>query len=168
MPGPLRQRLAGLPLDLPGLRRVPAQQLHVTLCFIGESEQLEAIGKALSLIEAMPVTLALQGSGRWSSVLWAGLRRNRALDNLHRRVAQALVSCGLEPDRRPFHPHVTLGRFRAQRPPPRLNTWLQTHRSLRPAPVTVDEFCLYASELTPAGARYTVLQRYPLRAKGEA
>lgn len=126
------------------------------------------IGEALARVEAAPVSLALKGSGRWSGVLWAGLGRNRALDDLHRGVTQALGNCGLGPERRPFRPHVTLARFRAQRPPPRLKAWLQTQRSLRSSPVPVDEFCLYASELTPAGARYRILQRYPLRAKVEA
>lgn len=101
-------------------------------------------------------------------MLWAGLGRNRALDDLHRGVTQALGSCGLRPERRPFRPHVTLARFRAQRPPAKLNNWLRTHRSLHSSPFVVDEFCLYASELTPAGARYRILQRYPLRAKVEA
>ncbi|MCY3906228.1 MAG: RNA 2',3'-cyclic phosphodiesterase [Anaerolineaceae bacterium] len=168
LPPALRQRLAALPLDLPGLRRVPPQQLHVTLYFIGNSEQTESIGEALAWVEAAPVSLALQGSGRWSGVLWAGLRQNAALNDLHRGVTQALGSCGLKPERRPFRPHVTLGRFRAQRPPARLKAWLRTWRSLHSSPVVVDEFCLYASELTPAGARYHILQRYPLRAKVEA
>jgi len=168
LPPALRQRLAALPLDLPGLRRVPPQQLHVTLYFIGNSEQPETIGEALAWVEAAPVSLALQGSGRWSGVLWAGLRQDAALSDLHRGVTQALGNCGLRPERRPFRPHVTLGRFRAQRPPAKLNNWLRTHRSLRSSPVVVDEFCLYASELTPAGARYRILQRYPLRAKVEA
>ena len=101
-------------------------------------------------------------------MLWVGLRQDAALSDLHRGVTQALGSCGLRPERRPFRPHVTLARFRAQRPPAKLNNWLRTHRSLRSSPVPVDEFCLYASELTPAGARYRILQRYPLRAKVEA
>lgn len=164
----MRQHLAALPLDLQGLRRVPPEQLHVTLYFIGDSEQTEVISDALARVEAAPVSLALQGTGRWSTVLWAGLRRNKVLDDLHRQVTQALGACGLKPDRRPFRPHVTLGRFRAQRPPAGLNAWLRSHRPLRAPPVAVDEFCLYASELTPAGARYRILQHYPLRAKVKA
>lgn len=164
LPPALRQRLAGLPLDLSGLRRVPAQQLHVTLYFIGDSDQADAIGGALAQVQAAPVSLALQGAGRWSTVLWAGLRRNAALADLHQRVTQALITGGLKPETRPFHPHVTLGRFRAQRPPRRLNAWLKSQRGLRSSATPVDEFCLYSSELTPAGARYRILQRYPLRA----
>ena len=163
MPRALRQRLADLPLELPGLRRVPPQQLHVTLYFIGASKKSQAIDDALATVQAAPVLLALQGTGRWSTVLWAGLRPNAALTDLHQRVVQALVSCGLQPEPRPFHPHVTLGRFRAQRPPRRLNAWLRAHRGLRSSATPVDEFCLYSSELTPAGARYRILQRYPLR-----
>ncbi len=165
LPEALRARLASLPPDLPGLRRVPPRNLHLTLYFIGTRASAAPVHAALAGVDAAPVTLALRGVGRWSGVLWAGLSQDAALTTLQQRVNRALADCGLEPDARPFRPHITLGRFRAQRPPAGLDTWLRAQRSLRSAPAPVHEFCLYDSELSPAGARYRILQRYPLRAE---
>lgn len=155
-------------MALPGLRRVPPDQLHVTLFFIGDRAQPDAIRLALAEVCSPPVSLTLQGTGRWSGVLWAGVKQAAALTALQQRVTHALGSCGLEPEARPFRPHITLGRFRARRPPARLDAWLRTQRKLCAPTVHVPEFCLYSSELTPTGARYRILQRFPLRAEARA
>ncbi len=168
LPPTLQQRLAGLPMELPGLRRLAAEQLHATLYFIGDRAPAADVRAALAQVQAPPPALALQGTGRWSGVLWAGVQQQAALTDLQRRVTQALASCGLEPDPRPFRPHVTLGRFPARRPPAGLDAWLQSQRNLRAPPVHLREFCLYSSELAPAGARYRILQRFPLRAEADA
>ena len=155
-------------MELPGLRRLAPDQLHLTLYFIGDRAPAADVRAALTELHAPPVTLALQGTGCWTGVLWAGVRRDAALDELQQRVTHALASCGLEPDPRPFRPHVTLGRFPARRPPAGLDAWLRTQRHLRAPPVCVSEFCLYSSELAPTGANYRILQRFPLRAEANA
>lgn len=152
-------------MALPGLRRVPTDQLHVTLYFIGASSQEQAIRLALAEVRSPPVSLTLQGAGRWPGVLWAGVRQEAALSALQQRVTLALGSCGLEAEARPFRPHITLGRFRARRPPASLDAWLRTQRKLCAPTGHAPEFCLYSSELTPSGARYRILQRFPLRAE---
>ena len=168
LPQPLQQRLADLPMALPGLRRVPPKQLHVTLYFIGDRAQPDDVRDALAEVRSPPVALTLQGTGRWPGVLWAGVKQEAALTALQQRVTQALGSCGLEPEARPFRPHITLGRFRARRPPARLDAWLRTQRDLSAPTIDLPEFCLYSSELTPTGARYGILQRFPLRAEARA
>ena len=168
LPPTLQQRLADLHMELPGLRRLAAEQLHVTLYFIGDRALANDVRAALAELHAPPVALALQGTGRWTGVLWAGVKLDPALTDLQQRVTQALGSCGLEPEPRPFRPHVTLGRFPARRPPAGLDTWLRTQRNLRAPPAQLREFCLYSSELAPAGARYRILQRFPLRAEADA
>ena len=178
LPPPLQQRLAGLPRELPGLRRLATDQLHVTLYFIGDRAPAADVRAALAEVQAPPVmfglrshpgqTLALKGTGRWTGVLWAGVKLDPALSDLQQRVTQALAGCGLEPDLRPFRPHVTLGRFPARRPPAGLDTWLRTQRNLRAPPAQLREFCLYSSELAPTGANYRILQRFPLRAEADA
>ena len=168
LPPTLQQRLADLPMELPGLRRLAAEQLHVTLYFIGDRAPANDVRAALTELHAPPLALALQGTGRWTGVLWAGVQQQATLSDLQQRVTHALASCGLEPDPRPFRPHVTLGRFPARRPPAGLDAWLRTQRKLGSPPAPVREFCLYSSELAPTGARYRILQRFPLRAEVEA
>lgn len=155
-------------MALPGLRRVPPEQLHLTLRFIGTGHPAADLCAALTAVSAPPLALALSGVGRWPGVLWAGLQPSVAPAELQQRVNQALLTCGLAPETRPFRPHITLARFPARRPPPRLNTWLHAHRALHTPPAMVQDFCLYASELTPTGARYRILQRFPLRAGRDA
>ena len=155
-------------MELPGLRRLAAEQLHVTLYFIGDRAPAADVRAALTELHAPPLALALKGSGRWTGVLWTDVKLDPELSDLQQRVTHVLASCGLEPDPRPFRPHVTLGRFPARRPPVGLDAWLRTQRNLRTPPVHLREFCLYSSELAPAGARYRILQRYPLRAEANA
>ena len=168
LPQPLRQRLAGLPPALPGLRIVAPAQRHLTLRFIGDAAPADVLCCALAEVPATPVAPALQGVGRWPGVLWAGVRPDAALGALQQNVSRALEPCGLKPETRPFRPHITLGRFPARRPPAGLDAWLRTERKLRTMPAPVSEFCLFASELTARGARYRILQRFPLRGESGA
>ena len=85
-------------MALPGLRRLAPQQLHVTLYFIGDRAPANDVRAALTDLHASPVALALQGTGRWAGVLWAGVQQQAALSDLQQRVTQVLGSCGLEPD----------------------------------------------------------------------
>ena len=61
LPPTLQQRLASLPRELPGLRRLATDQLHVTLYFIGNRAPAADVRAALAELQAPPVTLALKG-----------------------------------------------------------------------------------------------------------
>ena len=68
---------------------------------------------------------------------------------------------GYEPDRKEFHPHLTLARLKV---PDNVSDVLA---AIGPEPVgeafTVDEVVLYQSVLSPKGPTYTALERFPLR-----
>lgn len=103
-----------------GLRRVGAEALHVTLCFLGSRplEEIPAIAGACSVLsgERAPA-LGLDG------LLWLPVRRPRVLavgvaDGTGRLAhLQATLGGALErggwyaPERRRFVAHVTMGRF---------------------------------------------------------
>jgi 2'-5' RNA ligase len=69
-----------------------------------------------------PMTVRLAGAGRFGSprrpqVFWAGLAGDlEPLGALARRLGRAARGLGLEVERRPFAPHLTLGRWRPGRP----------------------------------------------------
>ncbi len=100
---------------------VVVERLHQTLQFIGEVEasRVETIEGALAGpfdVEPFDVRLAGAGvfprSGR-SRVIWAGITSgDDDLRRLARQVASRLASARIQPDDRPFHPHITLGRVR--------------------------------------------------------
>ena len=54
LPPPLQQRLASLPRELPGLRRLATDQLHVTLYFIGDRAPAADVRAALAEVHAPP------------------------------------------------------------------------------------------------------------------
>ena len=160
-----------------GVRLAPPQQWHITLRFIGEVDaaQCAAIQRALHAVRAAPFTLRLGGFGSFRSgsgtVLWCGVQGDvDALRALHAAVSAALESAGITPEKRRFAAHVTLARARRPLPRAPLADWCAAQfdgqKEWRSAPVAVRHFFLFRSELHPAGARHSVLQRYALAPSG--
>ena len=86
----------------------PAENLHLTLAFIGEYPSADAVMDALSGVTFTPFDLQLDGVGRFGDLWWAGLRESAALAAIVRRVRRALAEGGIPFDRKHFNPHVTL------------------------------------------------------------
>lgn len=162
--------LEPLQRGLPGVRWQGAEQLHVTLRFLGElePERLPALSRALADVSMTPFELALLGVGCFGSaqrprVLWAGVEPEATLQRLHEAVNERLAAFDglVEPD--PFRPHVTLAR--PGRRPPSAEEWLRRWRDYHSFPFLVKDFALFESRLSQEGARYTVLERFALGAR---
>lgn len=141
-----------------GLRLVREDQLHLTLAFIGEAE-LESVKEALAPIRFEPLHLRLSGLGYFqgrqgASVFWAGFEPSPSLQDLHRRIGEALKPLGVKKDRRPYRPHITLARSKTS-PSARLKRWLQNGRSIVGPSFEVNRWTLYSSILQPSGPIYT-------------
>lgn len=154
-----------------GLRPVPAGQVHLTLQFLGECGVPEAqLNAALDGLAVPAFTLQAAGTGRFRSglgaVLWAGLAPGPGLDALralHAEVGQALAqAAGIEPERRRYHPHLTLARCRPNVPEAVLRAWLDAQRMLASEPWPVQRLVLFESRLGPQGAQHLVRQAWPL------
>lgn len=141
-------------------------QLHVTLRFIGEVERpmAEDIAAALGSIRSSPVEFGLHGVGFFDQgrqgVLFARAVPREPLEALHKKVDRALLSAGLEPERRAFLPHITLARRRKSAIEP--STWLEAHAALSAPPEPVDKFTLYESHLGHDGPFYEPMAEFPL------
>ncbi|HUR87259.1 MAG TPA: RNA 2',3'-cyclic phosphodiesterase [Solirubrobacteraceae bacterium] len=103
------------------MRRVPAENLHVTLAFLGSLAEEDAAAVARVLAEvARPVgALAVDGAlwlpPRRPGVLSVALRGRPALGELHADLVAALAgTIGFEPERRALRPHVTVARARGR------------------------------------------------------
>jgi 2'-5' RNA ligase len=119
-----------------------------------------------------PFTVEVGGAGMFPSVsrpqvLWVGVGgddRPRLLE-LAARVANELREAGFEPEKRAFHPHLTLGRLRR---PPRateqraLGTWLAEWRERAYGPLPVSAVSLLRSQLSTGPPTYTQLQTFRL------
>jgi 2'-5' RNA ligase len=80
---------------------------------------------------------------------------------LQQGVEQALISAGIPPDERKFSPHLTLARLK-ETPPDKVVLLEERYRDFGAGPFPVNEFHLYASSLTRAGAIHTREATYPL------
>lgn len=167
-PAAIRALLLDLMGGVPGARWQNDEQLHITLRFIGEVERpvAEDVALALAGIHAPRLEVALAGVGQFDTrgrphALWAGVSPHPPLAELHRKVDQALVRCGLSPERRAYHPHITLARMK---PGSALTDgFLQAHAALSSAPFTLDHFLLFESHLGREAASYETVERYMLR-----
>ena len=168
LPDDIRERLAGLSGGVPGARWVEPHNFHLTLRFIGETEEgrLEDIDDALRAITHPPFELTLEGMGQFGSgrkihTLWAGVERSEPLAHLQARIESAVVRAGFPPEGRKFTPHVSLARL-AGSPPERVMRYLAGNGLFRSRPFAVAGFALYESRLGRHGADYTVISAYSL------
>jgi len=153
---------------LPGMRWSAPGQFHLTLRFIGEVERgtFYDIGEALAGVAHAPFELALKGIGQFPPrgaphTLWAGVDDPAgALPALRRKIERGLGEAGLEPERRKYAPHVTLGRFRSPPPEERLASYLFRRNLFRTETFPVSSFGLYSSQLRPEGSLYTLEAEY--------
>lgn len=145
-----------------GVRWTAAEQMHLTLGFFGDVPQdIDAkFREKLSAIHFGAFFLPIAGLGTFPpkgppKIVWIGIGRGHPhLFQLHKRVAEAALVVGLEPDLRPFHPHITLARCRDVAPQS-IRKFLQTNVDLDAGMVHVESFHLYSSQLTPTGSIHT-------------
>jgi len=148
------------------VRRLEADSLHLTLCFLGEQPQSSVAEIAAVLTGAAELAAAVDEL-HVGAPAWLPPRRPRVLavevgdpaDAL--RALQAALSreleaaIGWDPPRQRFRPHITLARMR---PGSERARELAPTPPLRFAPEAVT---LLRSDLSPAGARYTPLASIP-------
>ena len=143
----LKQETAGRP--------VRAENIHLTLAFLGEAEPERAIAAARR-VRGQRHALPIEEARYWkhNAIVWVGpLAMPPALGDLVGQLHAALRGEGFELEERPFAAHVTLLRkaraVRVLPPPPRVE-W------------PVDEFVLVRSRVSREGASYEPLERFSL------
>lgn len=153
--------------DSPALRWVGDEQLHLTLRFIGEVERPAAddIAAALGSLRSPAFDLAVAGVGKFEQrnggALWAGVEPRAPVAALAAKVERAVQRAGLEPERRAFHPHITLARWN-RRNAEAVDDFLRRNGQLRSGPFAVDEFILFESRLSRHGPHYEGVAAYRL------
>jgi RNA 2',3'-cyclic 3'-phosphodiesterase len=162
LPDSTRQLLTDLDPHIRGVRWTEPAQMHLTLGFFGDvSEDVELkLREKLSAVEFGAFFLSVNGVGAFSSkgapkIIWTGVgKAHPHLFQIHKRVQEAALAVGLEPELRPWHPHITTARCRdvsAQA----LRKFLQSNSEFDAGMIRVDAFHLYSSQLTPAGPIHT-------------
>jgi 2'-5' RNA ligase len=168
----LKKNLAALVDELKPLagnvRWVGASGMHLTLKFLGEmpEEEVAGVSSVLEDIAARhrPFPLLLQGTGafppgrRNPRVFWAGVVPVPALISLQEEIEREMEKRGFERERRPFRPHLTLGRVKFPVPLDSLVKGLQRYEERIFGEMNVHGFVFFRSILRPSGAEYSVLK----------
>jgi RNA 2',3'-cyclic 3'-phosphodiesterase len=149
-----------------GARRTTRPQWHLTLQFLGNRTDFDAVGDGLGALAVGRGTVRLGGVGAFPSerrgrVLWLGVHEGAAfLAQLAAAVGALLAPVGYPPDDRPFHPHVTLARLK------RAGDLRPTVAALGSDPVgppwVVGEVVLFQSRTRSSGAHYVERARFGL------
>ena len=184
---PSMQRALGQTIErfaqaLPTLRWVGAAGIHLTLAFLGELDDerlalaMEATQAAARNFPAFAYRLAapgMFGSPQQPRVIWMGIEdqpigqlSGSPLQRLHHTLNRELERRGFETEKRPFSPHLTLARVRQPLTPAEQQSLQRLlHSKLDNASSTlykVNHLNVMKSELSRAGAKYSVLEAYAL------
>lgn len=124
----------------------PAQNLHMTLCFIGEVDNVQPICRALEQIRFSPFRLTLSDLGNFKNLLWIGAKGGQKLAALVKELRKTLIDAGISFDDKDFVPHITLIRKMIGNPPA---------FSVQKADMMVSKISLMRSEQKEGKAVYT-------------
>jgi 2'-5' RNA ligase len=157
----------------PALRPLGAAQLHVTLCFLGyhPEARIDAIAELVRGVGPRPVELRFERAlaaipARRPRAFAADAKSDSAI-SLQAELSDLLAAEGFyEPEKRPFWPHVTMARVRAEKG--RRGRFRTVESPPGPLPDTMCEpfgavrVALYRSILRPTGAEYASLAELDL------
>jgi 2'-5' RNA ligase len=157
------------------VRWVPAQNIHLTLKFLGgvSPANLDMLIQMLRAeADSCPAfDIQLGGLGSFPShksprVIYMGIQAPAGLEALYHGIQSAAARLGYEPESRSFLPHLTIGRVRQ-------NATSSEQQKIRRAldeikidslgTARVDSVHLYKSDLKPGGSVYTRLYSAPLK-----
>ncbi len=153
---------------------VKTENLHVSLKFLGNIEE-DQVGSISSLITDIALRhnnfdFTLMGTGvfpdyRRARVLWVGIRDHNHLLRIANDIEDAMEREGFDRERRPFSPHITIGRVRSPKGIDKLTAELVKYSSMDFGTQSAGSIHLIKSTLKPGGAEYITITSAPLRRK---
>lgn len=166
----LQEELAAIANDV---KWVEAENLHITLLFLGEVEGRETIDicrAAQKAVTAIPAfTMSIEGVGcfpnaRRPRTLWVGVGEGtKEVRAVHDAIEAPLLDmASYRRETRGYVPHVTLGRVTGEGTNEELAQALAKQNAWSAGEVLVREIHVMSSELRSDGPTYTVLGRAKL------
>jgi len=146
------------------------EKLHFTIRFLGDTaedglERVCQIAKSVAR-EFTPFEVRITETGvfphpKSPRILWLGARQGSdEMVKLNLDIEARLQAAGFPREKRPFHPHLTIGRVRDQL---RSRELVRTHkqRQLEPIMFIATSLTLYESKLEKAGSVYSAIRLFP-------
>jgi 2'-5' RNA ligase len=162
------------------VRWIPAQNMHLTLKFLGDiaSSHVDFLKQLLTREATLHSQFDLQIGGlgsyptsRRPRILWVGLHIPAELVALQKSIEAGTTRLGYEQEERDFAPHLTIGRVRQNASPadlPKIRAAMDNIQLGNIGTARVDSVHLFKSELQPNGSVYTKLFSAPLsKPRGE-
>jgi 2'-5' RNA ligase len=158
--------------EVAGLRFTDPEQAHVTLKFLGETDESrlpavrDAVGTAVTEAGVEPFEARLSGLGAFPSedyisVVWVGVDDGGAMARLHEPIENRTTALGFEAADHEFTPHVTIARMNHAGGKDHVQSVLR-NRDPTAGSTTVSEVCLTESTLTDDGPVYETVETFPL------
>lgn len=152
-----------------GVRWVKPEGMHLTLKFIGETDQarVESISDVMDSVvrSEQPFNTVYSGCGVFPApgkarILWVGLNRGAEITTeIAERLDSSLSGQGFKKEKQQFKPHLTIGRIRQSLESKLINEFLNSGDDFHTSPALVNSITLFRSNLTSHGAFYTVVCR---------
>lgn len=155
---------------------VPAGNLHITLKFLGNTEEAEvapvihALQERLTPCEAVYIKVTGLGSfpaGRHPRVIWAGIEDGGGLGVIQAQVDAAMTTLGYPAEDRPYSPHLTVGRVKSGRGMTLLLKQMEELRGESFGEAEIRRVMVMKSELRPEGAAYAPLGEIELKRRND-
>jgi 2'-5' RNA ligase len=181
LPDPLKENLSLIidslrPSEHPYVKWVSPQGIHLTLKFLGNiaMDLVPRIEDAIAQAAHGTPTIKLQVSGlgcfpnlKQPRVIWVAVTGDvEPLITLQRGIDQALLPLGFATEKRPFSPHLTLGRLRERASPgerSNIGELITATECEAGSATVVNQISLMRSTLTPSGAIYNRLASIELK-----
>ncbi|MCR5650203.1 MAG: RNA 2',3'-cyclic phosphodiesterase [Lachnospiraceae bacterium] len=124
----------------------PVQNLHVTLCFIGEVPDSRPVEEALSSVSYKPFKLGFTEMGNFGDTIHIGTRGGQGISSLAAGIRKAFDDAGIEYDRKKFVPHITLVRKASKIP---------GNKKVQPVDMMVKRISVMRSDRVDGKMKYT-------------
>jgi len=156
------------------VRWVPTANIHLTLKFLGDVSPayVELLTQMLSLEVSQHPVFEIQFGGLEAfpnstrpRVIWIGIQAPAGLEALQHGIEAAVATLGYPSEKRPFSPHLTIGRVKQNAGSTgmqKIRTTLEETQVGLLGSAQVTAVHLFKSDLKPTGAVYTRLFSAPL------
>lgn len=157
------------------VRWVPQKNLHLTVKFLGEITPVQFNELRTNLrpvcADSPPIPLHIMGKGvfpnlRSPKIIWIGAEDSLPLLTFAERCEETCTQTGILTEKRPFKPHLTIGRTQRDISETHMR-WIGEYFRSSPVPefghFTADHVILFRSELHPAGPIYSPMETFLLQ-----